>query len=638
MRAAAVYRLTGAGIGMLVGLSWLGLAAAQVPLGSAITYQGQLRHGGVAATGLFDFQLCLFSAPADPIPLACDDFDEWPVEDGLFTLAPDFGPAVFVGDERHLEIRVRANGVGGGYTILSPRQLVRAAPEALSAAHAASAPWSGLTGVPALGTVNSVAGGSGLSGGTITTSGTLSVDTATIQARVTGSCPVGQYVRQINQAGTVVCGTDGNSGGTVTSVATGAGLSGGPITTTGAIAVAPGGIVGGMIADGAVGSSAVDATQVQLRVVGECPGNEYVSAIHVDGSVECNLLPVSFNRLAEFGSTRDFYSLAMRSDGRPVMAFQEADFPWVASILVCANPVCSAGAKRVIDPTQNTGYGTAVVVRSDHRPIVLYNQSSPSALRLHVCSDSNCDDGVIHVIEADAFTAGPAPMVVRSDDRAMVVYRSTALNALRRYSCDDADCSSGSVVTLDANDGSGGAISIALRANGVPVIAYNRASVGLRLFNCGTAECTSGSSTLLIGNTVTVISTHVVVRPDGRPLVVYRDFTNNDVRLFDCNNVSCSSGAVRIIPNSGNPEKPTLRIRANGLPQVVFAQFGAPDNPLWLVDCIDGACSASVRRTVFADVSLSRFAATVRPDDRPVFARPVSGGSQIHICANSSCE
>jgi hypothetical protein len=59
---------------------------------------------------------------------------------------------------------------------------------------------------------------------------TFPVDPTAVQSRVSGTCPAGQYVRVVNQDGTVVCGTDANSGGTVTSVsATG---TGNPVTVT----------------------------------------------------------------------------------------------------------------------------------------------------------------------------------------------------------------------------------------------------------------------------------------------------------------------------------------------------------------------------------------------------------------------
>ncbi|MBI3459343.1 tail fiber domain-containing protein [Candidatus Acetothermia bacterium] len=60
---------------------------------------------------------------------------------------------------------------------------------------------------PVSGTVTSVGTGSGLSGGPITTSGTISVDTGVIQARVTGTCATVNAIRVIDGTGAVTCET-----------------------------------------------------------------------------------------------------------------------------------------------------------------------------------------------------------------------------------------------------------------------------------------------------------------------------------------------------------------------------------------------------------------------------------------------
>jgi hypothetical protein len=58
------------------------------------------------------------------------------------------------------------------------------------------------------GTVTSVIAGAGLSGGNITSAGTLAVDTGAIQSRVIGTCPAGSSIRAIAANGTVTCEDD----------------------------------------------------------------------------------------------------------------------------------------------------------------------------------------------------------------------------------------------------------------------------------------------------------------------------------------------------------------------------------------------------------------------------------------------
>jgi hypothetical protein len=89
------------------------------------------------------------------------------------------------------------------------------------------------------GTVTSITAGTGLSGGTITTSGTISADTAYLQRRVSGTCASGYAIQTIASDGTVTCqqgptgpqGPAGSTGATGATGSTGATGPAGPGTT-----------------------------------------------------------------------------------------------------------------------------------------------------------------------------------------------------------------------------------------------------------------------------------------------------------------------------------------------------------------------------------------------------------------------
>ncbi len=90
------------------------------------------------------------------------------------------------------------------------------------------------------GTVTGVTAGTGLTGGTITTSGTIAADTTYLQRRIGSTCSANSYVQAIAADGTVTCGTvSAGAVGTVTSITAGAGLTGGTITGSGTIAIDP---------------------------------------------------------------------------------------------------------------------------------------------------------------------------------------------------------------------------------------------------------------------------------------------------------------------------------------------------------------------------------------------------------------
>ncbi len=115
-------------------------AAAQAPLGTAISYQGRLTQGGVPVDALADMQFTLWDVETGgttPIagPLALDGANGSPpvdVVEGLFTVELDFGADAFTGEERWLEIQVRVPAGSGLYTTRLPRQPLTATPYALA--------------------------------------------------------------------------------------------------------------------------------------------------------------------------------------------------------------------------------------------------------------------------------------------------------------------------------------------------------------------------------------------------------------------------------------------------------------------------------------------------------------------------
>lgn len=87
------------------------------------------------------------------------------------------------------------------------------------------------------GTVTSIMFRNGFNQTTITVTGTVDLNYSAVQQRVNDTCAAGSSIRVINLDGSVVCENDSSGSGTVTQIDTGFGLSGGPITTTGTLIV-----------------------------------------------------------------------------------------------------------------------------------------------------------------------------------------------------------------------------------------------------------------------------------------------------------------------------------------------------------------------------------------------------------------
>ena len=207
---------------------------------TAFTYQGHLRQSGELYAGACDMQFSLYDALSAGSQVGSTlTQSNVAVADGLFTVSLDFGSGVFAGNPRWLQIAVRCPAGSGTYTTLTPRQALTSAPYAV---YAGGSPWSGLTGIPA-GFADGVDDGSAYTAGAglILDGYEFSLDEAyvgdvisttiinnpewfstiilsntylysnTFQLSITGECPEGSSVRQVNQDGTLVCEVDDNT-------------------------------------------------------------------------------------------------------------------------------------------------------------------------------------------------------------------------------------------------------------------------------------------------------------------------------------------------------------------------------------------------------------------------------------------
>lgn len=120
----------------------------EVALGTAFTYQGQLKLNGSLVSDVCDFRFGLWDSAASATGQVGAGLSRpgVTVAQGQFVVSNlDFGAGAFGPDARWLEIEVRCPAGAGPYVKLSPRQRLTPAPASL---YAAGAPWTGLTGVP----------------------------------------------------------------------------------------------------------------------------------------------------------------------------------------------------------------------------------------------------------------------------------------------------------------------------------------------------------------------------------------------------------------------------------------------------------------------------------------------------------
>ena len=242
-------------------LAALAGTAAAVP--TTLSFTARLTDGATPVEGPVDLHVAVFDAPTAGTMVWEETHAGVVASRGLVYASlggvdpvnNGIDASVFSGAPMFIELTVDGD-------VLSPRIPVASVPYAVKAGVAESLegfdPGSIITGVTA---------GTGLTGGGAAGAVTLSVDTATIQSRVTGTCAAGTFITGVAANGTVTCGTDAVGTGDITGVTAGTGLTGGG-------------------AAGAITLS-VDTAAIQARVTGTCAAGTYITGVAANGTVTC---------------------------------------------------------------------------------------------------------------------------------------------------------------------------------------------------------------------------------------------------------------------------------------------------------------------------------------------------------------
>jgi hypothetical protein len=555
-------------VGVVACLALAASSFSQTPVGTAFTYQGRLTDGSVPANGIYDLEFALYDAATDGAQLVPTvTKEDVAVADGLFVVALDFGSGAFTSSARWLQIGVRPGSSTEAFTTLGSRQELTPTPNAIRAADAGTV--AGLT------------------------------------------CTENQVLKWSGTGWT--CGTDvdTNSGGTVTSVATGAGLAGGPITLSGTLSVATDGITSDMIAAGAVtsskiaaaavGLSQIDTSQVQARLAATCPAGQYLRGVNADGSVLCEpfLSPPVITTVDDpANAVGEYTSIAIGPGGLPVISYQDVT-AGALKVTLCGNTACSAGNKisTVDDSANDMAYFTSIAIGTDGLPIISYWDYSAYALKVAHCGNAACSaSNTITTVDDPANRVGWfTSIAIGTDGLPIISYHDDTAYALKVAHCGNAACSaSNTITTVDdpAND-VGYYTSIAIGTDGLPVISYMDWSAGtLKVVHCGSAACTSGNTITTVddpANSVGYFSS-IAIGTDGLPVISYHDETVGALKVAHCGNASCTTGNTLTAVGSAGYYT-SIAIGSDSLPVISYWDNSA--TVLKVAHCGNAACSAS---------------------------------------------
>ena len=345
---------------LLLGLS----APAVAQIGTAFTYQGELKENGQAKGGTVDLKFTAFD-PRDAVLGAPVILDGVTLDaQGRFTVQVDFGN-VFGFEPTQIEVAVREDASGGvadpnGFTALLPRQQVNPTPLAQFAAQVGNDAVSGSS------IVNDSIGSVDLRDGSVRA---VDVDTAGVltglQRRVSGECQKDRAaIRAINEDGSLQC-----------------------IYLDAAAAIAPlvadaTGDVGEFVSAATAGHRAAyyDRTNSRLKFV-TCGSSSCSAPIIVDDtpSRDVGQFASIFSNLS---TTQIAYYDATGGD---------------LKLAICPNSICSGTIDlRTIDSAGDVGrFAAATRLAFDGNMVIAYYDATNNQYKVAHCVDAGCSNAQI---------------------------------------------------------------------------------------------------------------------------------------------------------------------------------------------------------------------------------------------------
>lgn len=493
-------------LGVALGLLACG-ASGWAQVGSAFTYQGELKETGQPKAGTVDLRFDAFALDSGGVPLNAQPEirDAVLLDRGRFTVQIDFGPTVFTGAPVFVEVGVREDALGDGsnttgFTPLLPRQSVTATPYALHAA----------------GVAQNAIGGSQIANSSISSvdvqdGSLIAADLNTtrelegLQRRVSGGCQAARAaIRTINDDGTIQC----------IYLDTPSALAAVALDSTGDV----GEHVSAHSDRSIIAAAYYDRTNSRLkyvRCVGAGVGSSCAAPIVIDDAVGRDVgqfaaLSVSFTnaRIAYYDATGGDLKLA-----------------------VCDNASCTGTiAIRTLDSTGDVGR-FASITRNDFdqgNVAVAYFDATNNIYKLARCQDNTCTTNQVTTLSgfpgggvsgsavaiATSDGAGPRILLLESGSQARLI---RCVNALCNFNNTAVTVSTTARAPLALHTSRG-----AVPSGEAPLwIGFTDNSGSLRFHQCDDTSCNSGRAVSRAGFNAGLGTTlSLMLRPERLPIAV----------------------------------------------------------------------------------------------------------------------
>jgi hypothetical protein len=271
-------------------------------------------------------------------------------------------------------------------------------------------------------------------------------------------------------------------------------------------------------------------------------------------------------------------SLAIGSDGNPVVSYYDATAQDL-KVAHCVDPNCVSPVElNTPATTGNVGFGTSLAIGTDGNPVIAFmdfTQPFPLELKVMHCNDRACAGS--NEVTNTVFNFGQnetphvdASLAIGADGNPVIAFAKA--NELWVAHCSDVSCAATPQTRM--LDPVGGLFpSLAIGRDGNPVLSfYNTSGSATWVADCNDPACAGSGD---VKNLLDADSAYgrLAVGLDGNPVIsVHRQ---NRLDLVRCNDVSCAGGNEQFSTMDGSaqvwPAANSIAMGVDGSPVVSYS-------------------------------------------------------------------
>jgi len=352
-----------------------------------------------------------------------------------------------------------------------------------------------------------------------------------------------------------------------------------------------------------------DGSYYQARVSGACAVGSTVRAVNADGTVVCQV-DAPLNRAAAPAANTltvldnsSYYvgegsSVTIGADGLGLISYYDLSNGDL-KVAHCSDTACTAATITALDTATDYGEFNSVAIGADGLGLISYYNAMAGTLRVAHCSNVACTAATKTTLDSSAVVGSWNSVAIGADGLGLISYYDLSNGNLKVAHCSNTNCTAATISTLDSGGDVGWFTSVAIGADGLGLISYYDATNGdLRVAHCSNVACTAATTaTLDSGGDVGRDATSVTIGADGLGLISYYDYTNGDLRVAHCSDVTCSTATTATLDSGGIVGRhSSITIGADGLGLISY--YDDTNQDLKVAHCSNVACTAATLTTV----------------------------------------